>query len=121
MKQVILDTNFIITCVKQKIDFFEEIRFMGLEIVVPKQVIAELERLSKKKGTTKVQAELALEVLRSDRPKIIDLKINYVDKAIIRYSKKNPEMIVATLDKEVKDAVSNQKLVIRGKKKLEII
>jgi len=122
MKQAILDTNFIITCVKQKIDFFEELRFMGLQVVVPKQVIAELERLVKtKKGAAKNQAELTLAILRANIPKLIDLKQNYVDKALINYSKKHKDIIIATLDSELKKKLKCNKIVIRNKKKLQIL
>ncbi len=122
MKTVILDTNFIITCVKQKIDFFEELRFMGLDVLIPKQVIHELERMNvTKNGLVKSQAGFALDLLRANRPKIINLKFNYVDKAIKDYAKKNPSVIIATLDREIKKSIDNPKLVIRGKKKLEII
>lgn len=121
MKQAILDTNFIMTCLKQKIDFFEELRFMGFQILIPKQVIAELERMSKtKKGSAKEYSELALNFLRINRPRIIDLKTKGVDKGLIKYSKKNPAVAIATLDREVK-AKSHHKIVIREKKRLESI
>mgnify|MGYP001599899400 CR=1 FL=1 len=48
MKHAILDTNFILTCAKQKIDFADEIPMMGYKIVVPTQVLDEIERLVKK-------------------------------------------------------------------------
>ncbi len=117
MKQVILDTNFILTCIKQKIDFFEELRFEGFQILVPEQVIKELESLSKNKE----QAKLALKFLRSNRPKLIDLKGKTVDKSIINYAKSHKDIIIATLDRGIKDKIPNNKIVIRGKKKLEIV
>ena len=43
MKKAIIDTNFIITSVKQKIDFLEELNFLGIECLIPKEVIKELE------------------------------------------------------------------------------
>jgi rRNA-processing protein FCF1 len=117
MKQVILDTNFILTCIKQKIDLFEELRFEGFQVVVPKQVIKELENLSKNKE----QAKFALSLLRANRPKLIDLKGKTVDKAIINYTKSHKDVVIATLDKEIKDKISNNKIIIRGKKKLEVM
>lgn len=116
MKTCILDTNFILTCIKQKIDFFEELRFMGLQILIPCQVLKELENLSKKRE----DAKLALKFLRLNRPKLIDLKGKTVDKAIINYARSNKEVVIATLDKEIKNKVLS-KVVIRGKKKLEIL
>jgi rRNA-processing protein FCF1 len=89
---------------------------MGLQVNVPKQVIKELERLSKKKK----QAELALRFLRANRPRLIDLKVNYVDKGLIRYAKTHKNAVIATLDREVKKKVP-YRIVIRGKKKLEVV
>mgnify|MGYP001585621188 CR=1 FL=1 len=112
MKQVILDTSFIITCVRQKIDFFEEIKFMGMEILIPREVIEELK---------KKQAKTALKLIEKSSFKETSLRTKNVDNGIIKVAKENPEMIVATLDAEIKTSVKNHKLVIRGKKNLEII
>lgn len=110
------------TCVKQKIDFFEELLFLGFQALVPKQVVKELERLVKtKKGATKIQAELALKVLRTNCPKLINLKTNYVDKAILSYSKSHKDITVATLDSELKNKLKVPKIIIREKKRLEVI
>ena len=35
--------------------------------------------------------------------------------------RENPDYIIASLDKEIKNKVGNQKLVIRGEKKLEVV
>ena len=68
MKQVILDTNFILTCIKQKIDFFEEINLMGVQILIPKQVIQEIKNISKskKKRHFKEDAKLSLKLLEKN-------------------------------------------------------
>jgi len=123
MKKVILDTNFILTCVKQKIDFFEDIKFMGMQILIPKQVIRELESISnsKKKNHIRENAKLTLKLLEKNSFKKIDLKNKNVDKALIKIAKEDLELIIATLDRELKKKIKNQKLVIRGKKKLEVV
>jgi len=113
MKKILLDTNFILTCIKQKIDFFEKLKLMGIQILIPKQVIRELEKKDK--------TGLSLELLEKHNFKKIDLKQRYVDKGIINFAKKHPEVFIATLDKEIKNKVKNQKVIIREKKRLEII
>jgi len=122
MKQVILDTNFILTCVKQKIDFFRDIPEMGLNILISKKVIEEIKRIaaSNKKLKFRDAAKLAQVLLERNKFKQIDIKGKYVDKGLIKYAKDHPRLIVATLDKEIKSKVTNSKLVIRGKKKLEL-
>jgi len=112
--QIVLDTNFIIICIKQKIDFFEELEKMGFTIIIPKQVIQELEKLKRK---------LELKILEKYRSsfKIIRFKKGYVDKGIIEFAEKNPRAIIATLDRDLKNRILNRKMVIRQKKKLEVI
>ena len=110
--KVILDTNFIMTCVKEKIDFFDDLSSMGFQIVIPKQVVKELERKN---------AGLALKIIKSNKHESLDLTVNYVDKGLIRYAKFHPKAFIATLDEDLKRKIKNQKIVIRGKKKLGII
>ena len=112
MKPALLDTNFILTCIKQKIDFFEELEFMGFEIIIPDKVIDELKKL---KQTS------ALKLLEKNNFKEIILAGKNTDNSIINYANKNPEILVATLDKELNNKLKNRKIIIRGKKKLEII
>ncbi|MCK4552937.1 hypothetical protein KAT80_01920 [Candidatus Pacearchaeota archaeon] len=113
MKQIILDSSFILTCIKQKIDFFEEL--FGTQILIPEQVINEIKNLKNP------NSKLALKLLEKNKFKKIDLGKAHVDKLIIRFAKENPKTIIATLDREIKNKTKNQKLIIRGKKKLEII
>ena len=124
---VLLDTNFILTCVKQKIDFFEDIKFMGMKIIISKQVIDEIKRIvnSKKKLHFRKDAELSLRILEKEKNSFKKINLsNYgknTDKRIKNFADKNENIIVATLDRELKNKIKNRKLVIRGKKRLEII
>ncbi len=126
MKQAILDTNFILTCVKQKIDFFEWFNLNGIEILIPLEVINEIKKIIKskdKKLYSKDSAELSLNILEKNKELFKKIKINekYVDKGLIKFTKNNKNILLATLDRELKNKISNKNIVIRGKKKLEII
>ena len=123
MKQTLLDTNFILTCIKQKIDFSEEIKLMGIQILIPEQVILEIQNIinSNQKQHFKQDAQLALNLITQNDFEKIKLKKGNVDKAIILFAKENPELIIATLDKEIQNKISNKKIIIREKKRLEII
>mgnify|MGYP001605073031 FL=1 len=112
MKSVLLDTNFILSCIKQKIDFFEELFLRGYQVIIPNGVIDELKKL---KQTS------ALKLLEKNNFMKITLTGKNVDDSIINYAKKNPDILVATLDKELNNKLKNRKIIIRGKKKLEII
>lgn len=123
MKKVILDTSFILTCVRQKIDFFEYLELQGFQILIPNEIIKELERImkSKKKLRVRDDAELALKLLKSDSFKKIDLNSRNVDNGIIKFAKEDPVMVIGTLDSAIKKRAKNPKLVIREKKRLEIV
>ncbi|MEX0933026.1 MAG: PIN domain-containing protein [Candidatus Pacearchaeota archaeon] len=127
MKKVVLDTNFILTCFKEKIDFFREIYFMGYKIIIPKQVLNELDRIikSKKKLHFREQAKLASKFLENNRKSWIKKNLSEygknTDRAIKGFSDKEKDIIVATLDKELKRKISGLKMVIREKNKLEVV
>ena len=111
-RRCLLDTNFILTCIRQKIDFFEQLEKEGFQIIIPRQVIRELKKL---------EAELALNLLKKNKFKKINLKGKNTDNGIVNFAKKNPKIVIATLDREIKKKIKNPKLIIRRKKKLEII
>ena len=127
MKQVLLDTNFIITSFKEKIDFFEKLEHMGFRILIPKQVVNELKTIviSKKKLHFRMDAEIILKLLdkRKDSFRKIDLTKygRNTDKRIKNFADKHRSIIIATLDKKLKKKIRNSKLIIRERKRLEII
>lgn len=126
--EILLDTNFILTCVKQKIDFndvandlFDE----PIKWIIPQEVLDELKNLKDKKGIKipdKNAARLSLEILQTVNSKIIKLRGNNpnVDIKIKDYIR-GKHIILATLDKNLKKKVTNKILTIRNKKNLEII
>jgi rRNA-processing protein FCF1 len=126
--KVILDTNFILACAKQKIDFeslAEDIFDEPVEWLLPKEVLAELESISKnpkQKGADKDAAVLGFDIAQTINPSIIELggKNPNIDLRIAAYISGKP-ITLATLDKGLKNRVTNPILTIRGKKSLELI
>ena len=116
MTEVVLDTSFILTCVKQKIDFFEDLKLMGLKILIPKQVVRELKNMN-----VRGNAQLSLQILDKNSFREIDLEIKNVDQGIINYAQKHSDVFIATLDREIKNKVNNSNVVIREKKRLEVL
>lgn len=112
MKQAVIDTSFIIAALEKKIDFFEDISGMGFQILIPEQVVKELDSLG---------AGLALRILEKKQFELIHFPGKDADSAIISFAKKNPEAVVATLDLGLKKRVKNKKMIIRGRKKIEVI
>lgn len=123
MKKAMLDTNFILTCMRQKIDFFRYLEMEGFQILIPVQVIKELENIvgSNKKLYFRENAKLSLDLLKKNNFMKIYLKTKNTDNGIVRFSKKNPGVTIGTLDREIKKKSGNDKIVIRGKSNLEIV
>jgi len=121
MEKILLDTNFILSCIRKKIDFLEELKLSGRKILLPIQVIDEIKMIAKEgKYKSRQEAEFALKLLREAPFEKIDLKHKYVDKGIRNFILKNKSVIVATLDKELKRR-KNYNMVITRNKKIEII
>ena len=102
---IILDTNFILTCVKQKIDLFSQIReiFPEEEAVIPDVVIRELEMLAKRQELTFAErnaADLSLQLIKKENAKITKSE-GKADNFIVRYALKN-KVIVASLDRGIR-------------------
>lgn len=120
--RIILDTNFLIYCAKQKIDYaheIEELLKLEAELVTPFHVLKELEKIkgTDKKYSNREAANLALKLLELNKVKIFKIKARYADEAILKLSKNN---IVATVDLNLRRRV-NRAIVIIGKRKLGLV
>jgi|SRR3989344_3290383 len=122
--QIILDTNFLIYCAKEKMDYIEELSNIlneNYEIVVPEQVVEELKKLKDDKmkkvsGKDKKAADLALQILEKNKIRKVKAEGHSVDEAIVNLSKENKKNIVCTLDREVRWKLGRVILISRGRK-----
>jgi len=122
--KVILDTNFLIYCAKEKLDYTEELKSLlneNYELVVPEQVIKELkslkgDKLKKVSGKDKFAADLALQLLDVNKIKKIKPIGKSVDEAIINLAKEDAKNIVCTLDREMRHTLARVILINKGKK-----
>jgi rRNA-processing protein FCF1 len=123
--KILMDTNFILACIKQKIDFVNAEDFFNekVEWIIPHEVLDELKVLKDRKETKisdRNAAKMSFEILNLIKPEIVQLKNPNVDKGIADYIS-GKDIVLATLDKELKKKVKNKILTIRGKKKLEVL
>ncbi len=124
MMKVILDTNFLIYCAKQKIDYAEEIEKLlneNYELVVPSSVIKELEelKLKAKKGKDKEAAALSLQILEFRKIKKIKTKEGIADKSILDLAGENKKNIVCTIDKEMRSFLG--RVILLSRKRLILV
>ncbi|MEM3405981.1 MAG: hypothetical protein QW117_03365 [Candidatus Pacearchaeota archaeon] len=122
--EVILDTNFILECIKNKIDL-SDLQLYG-KIIIPIQSIKELDFISRDKRKSikdKNNAIIALKIIELKNFSLIDLKKEKVDEGIIDYVKNKKDVIIATLDRELKNKISDlcKILSIRNKKKIVLL
>lgn len=117
MLKILIDTNFIITCLRFKIDLFSEIARVfdeKYEICVIDKTLDELRKLKSK---------ISLQLIDKFKVMIIKTEENLdVDSLILKIA--NEETIVATQDKELKKSLKEKKiriLTIRKKQYLMII
>ncbi len=125
--KILLDTNFILTCTKQKIDFYyltDKLFDEKIEWIVPSQVIRELENIKNKKEGRKKEkdfANISIDILSTINYTVVNLEDNpNVDIAIVNYIK-DKDIVLATLDRNLKRRVKNKILTIRNEKTLELI
>lgn len=121
MRQILLDTNFLIHCVQQKIDFFEYAELNGFEVLIPEEGLVELEKLAhSKKVNIEKAAKLVQKLISKHEFNLVRINSVYVDRGIISYLKDKPKIILATLDRDLQNKVKNPILIIREKIKLEL-
>jgi len=115
--KIILDTNFLITAVKNKLNIFEELK--GNEIFTLYSIIKELEEISKGNSKDAECARVALIILNAEGVKKIKSD-GPVDPSLVELSKKG--YVIATQDKNLRTKIKRRKgrvVIIRQNKKLE--
>jgi rRNA-processing protein FCF1 len=122
--KVILDTNFLIYCAKERLDYIEKIEKLlneNYELVVPSSVVDELKKLSEDKtkkvsGKDKDACSLALQLLKANGIKNVGLKGKSVDDSIVELAGSDAKNVVCTLDREMRHALGRVILINKGKK-----
>lgn len=127
MKKIILDTDFLIHCAKSRVDYVEELKRIcdfNYELRIIDKTLDELTNIiEKKKGKDKLNAKLALLIVKKKKIKqIITKKDKIVDRLILENADKNT--LVATSDQNLKRILKKKgisAIVLRQKKYLSII
>ncbi len=117
--EVLLDSNFIISCVKRKINYINELESLGFKVVLPKEIFQELKDLRLKvPHDDRVAIDLALKKFNSEKIKKIKLGNKNVDKGLIQLGKKGA--YIATLDSAIKRSVPNKVVISDAKNSLVV-
>jgi len=128
MKQIIIDTNFLLIPAQFRVDIFSEIdRLMheSYELCILEGTIDELNKITEKQsGKDKKAAALALQLIASKKVKHLKTEKNLnIDKLIVEQAK-NPDSIIATQDMALKRVLKRNNahlIILRKKQYLELI
>jgi rRNA-processing protein FCF1 len=115
-REVFLDSSFIISCIRKRIDFIFQLEEQGLKPVVPKEVVEEIKDLRDRPGTSHMDREavsVALEMIEKRGVKKISLGKGKVDEGLIRKGKEG--FYVATLDAGIKRNVPKKIVIFSSK------
>jgi rRNA-processing protein FCF1 len=111
MYRVIVDTSFIISAVKYKIDVrmcLIPIIDGPFEIIVPSPVISELKYISKNRGKRGRDATIGLKILEQLKPVIESTKSSLADEAVAEVAEIMEDAIIATNDAKLKNSLKRK-------------
>ncbi len=114
--EVLLDTNFVISCVLKRIDFVEELKNLGFTPIIPREVFQELKDLLKNSKTSHAERaaiDVVFEIIEKEKLKKTKIGGINVDEGLI--SKGKTGIHIATLDSGIKNKVPNLILISNAK------
>jgi len=119
--EVILDANFIISCVMKRIDFLSQLKEKGFKVVVPREVIQEMKDLRigrKMSQEERIAIDVAIKILFSKKVKKMTIGQGKVDDLLIKKGKEGA--YIATLDNGIKRQVPNRVVIFSAKKEVGV-
>ena len=120
--KIVIDTNILLYIEKFKIDIFEQLRerYGRVKFYIPKKVMEELSKLSKKNKTLKKSIEVAKKLIKKYNVSIKNISALNADEALLKLAQKN--FIIVTNDKYLRNKIKEfggKVLIIRQKKFVE--
>jgi rRNA-processing protein FCF1 len=119
--EVILDSSFIISCLRKRIDFLQQLEEQGFKAVIPREVMQEMKDLSKSKRASnedKIAINAALELIEIRNVKKVGFGKGKVDDYLIERGKKG--IYIATLDNGIKRVIPNKIVIFNAKGKVGV-
>ncbi|MEK6824567.1 MAG: hypothetical protein AABX12_02000 [Nanoarchaeota archaeon] len=117
--EVIVDSNFIVSCFKKNIDFTGQLEEQGFKVLIPREVVQELKDLrrgDKSSHDDRVAIDLALAFFARTKLKHISFGAGKVDDFLIKKGKQGA--YIASLDREIKRRVPNRVVIFDAQKRV---
>jgi rRNA-processing protein FCF1 len=111
MYQIIVDTSFIISAVKYKIDIRScliPILDGPFKVIAPSPVLSELRFISRNRGKRGRDARIGLRALENLKPDVESTENGYADEAVAELAEKFKDAIIATNDTKLKNALKRK-------------
>jgi len=119
--EVLLDTNFIISCVRKRIDFIDELNSLGFKAKVPREVLQEMKDLKREKKTgrdERTAIDVAFQLLDERNVKKVKVGGKNVDEGLIAKGKEG--IYIATLDRGIKVKIPNKVVISNANMGLKV-
>ena len=114
--EVLLDSSFILSCIRKRIDFLTQLEEQGFNVKVPREVLQELKDLRFKPKTSRgdrIAINVALEILGRKGVKKTTMGQGSVDDWLIK--KGNEGLYIATLDSGIKNKIPYKIVIFSSK------
>ncbi|MCH7568896.1 MAG: hypothetical protein IIA87_05760 [Nanoarchaeota archaeon] len=119
--EVLLDTSFIISCIRKRIDFLTQLEEQGFRVIVPREVFEEMKDVRRKSSSSQIDRiaiDTALEIFEHQKIKKIGLGTKNVDEGLIEKGKQG--YYIATLDRAIKHSVPKKIVIFDARKSVGV-
>ncbi|MEK6928777.1 MAG: hypothetical protein AABW65_02380 [Nanoarchaeota archaeon] len=117
--EALLDSNFIISCFKRKIDFISQLKQQGFKPILPIEVFQELKDLRfKLSHEDKIAVDIALKFFENSKIKKMKLGNRSVDGGLIEKGKQG--YYIATLDNAIRRVIPNKIVISSAQNSLQV-
>lgn len=118
--EVILDSSFVISCIRNRIDFISQLEEQGFKVVLPREVLQEIKDLKSKtlSREDRLAVDVALELFEKNKLKKISFGQGKVDDYLIQKGLEG--IYIATLDKGIKRKIDKTVVILKSKNSVGI-
>ena len=119
--QVLLDSSFIISCVRDRIDFLSQLEEQGFTPIVPREVLQEMKDLrtsNRASREDRAAVDVALEMIEKKGVKKNSLGKGRVDDFLIRRGQEG--IFIATLDNGIKKRVPKKIVIFKAQNRVGV-
>ncbi|MEK6915276.1 MAG: hypothetical protein AABW89_01900 [Nanoarchaeota archaeon] len=119
--QVLLDSSFIISCVRDRIDFLAQLQEQGFTPVVPREVLQEMKDLrisNRSSREDRLAIDVAFDILEKSKVKKTTLGEGKIDDFLIRKGQEG--IFVATLDNGIKKRIPKKVIIFKAQNRVGV-